>query len=339
LPSAGAGSGLVRSALNDLDASRADTSVSQVLRALAASGSPSLPQLRAAHVAQLGHCHAALAKLLSMTRSLRFLEASLDVLRCADGNHEAPECPLCLESMSPDTAALLPCAHAFHMGCVGMFGAGSHMCPTCRAPFKQGQVALVGHAASSGQTASSILAPSPDVERFGSKLVKICETLKEIQRKDPEAKAIVFVQWKVLETLVGESLRGMGIEFARLTGTTVSRSRLIAEFQENATPRVLLQSLENSASGANLTRASHVLLVHPMDASSHERAVAYEMQALGRVRRCGQTAKHVHLHRFVTRGTVEEDITREHQAGVIAGIRASNGGQSAPSSSGVAGGS
>merc|ERR1712099_143859 len=105
----------------------------------------------------------------------------------------------------------------------------------------------------------------------------------------------------------------MGIKHVRLRGTTKQRSKLIASFQDEPEPRVLLQSLENSASGANLTRASHVLLVHPMDADSKERAVAYEMQALGRVRRCGQTAECVHLYRYVTRGTVEEDITKEHQ--------------------------
>merc|ERR1740123_2453742 len=116
----------------------------------------------------------------------------------------------------------------------------------------------------------------------------------------------------------------MGVDHVQLRGTAKERSRVIAALQEQPAPRVLLQSLENSASGANLTRASHVLLVHPMDADSHDRAVAYEMQALGRVRRCGQKARPVHLYRFVTRGTVEEDITKEHQLGVSVGLNAAS---------------
>ena len=37
-------------------------------------------------------------------------------------------------------------------------------------------------------------------------------------------------------------------------------SKIVEQFQESEEgPHVLLQSLENSASGANLTRASHVL--------------------------------------------------------------------------------
>jgi SNF2 family DNA or RNA helicase len=233
-----------------------------------------------------------------------------------------------MEPMDVKTAAMLPCAHPFHMKCIGaLMSAHTFDCPTCRAPFKQGDVMLVSGGA------DSICTPSRDIERFGSKLTKIATTLRDIQKGDPAAKAIVFVQWKELEALVGAALTGLGIEHIRLKGTTVQRSGAIASFQQDSGTKVLLQSLENSASGANLTRASHVLLVHPMDAESHDRAVAYEKQALGRVRRCGQTAAHVHLYRFVTKGTVEEEISREHQAGVSASLR--SGGSSASRSAGA----
>merc|ERR1712146_36420 len=65
-------------------------------------------------------------------------------------------------------------------------------------------------------------------------------------------------------------------------------------------------------SGTNLTAANHVVLVHPMDADSREEAVAFEMQAIGRVKRPGQTRK-IHIWRFVTVGTIEEEITQRHQ--------------------------
>jgi len=261
-----------------------------------------------------------MTKLLQIARSLRFFEATLSVLRSADKGHEAPECNVCLEPMSAATAALLPCAHPFHMACIGhLMAANSMSCPTCRAPFTERDIMLVSGGVSNQGVGRK------DVERFGSKLAVVAKTLRDIQKKEPTSKAIVFVQWKELEILVGEALEALGIEHIRLQGTTVQRSRSIANFQNKPTPRVLLQSLENSASGANLTRASHVLLVHPMDADSPDRAVAYEMQALGRVRRCGQEADRVHLYRFVTRGTVEEEISREHQLGVSVGLQASSG--------------
>ena len=76
---------------------------------------------------------------------------------------------------------------------------------------------------------------------------------------------------------------------------------------------MLLLSLEDSASGTNLTAANHVIFLHPMLAPTAEQAVKYEMQAIGRARRQGQKHKLIHVWRFVTRDTVEETITRQHQ--------------------------
>ena len=70
----------------------------------------------------------------------------------------------------------------------------------------------------------------------------------------------------------------------------------------------MLLSLEHAASGSNLTAANHVIFVHPMNADTLSSAVAYEGQALARVRRVGQERAEVHVWRFVTRETVEEHM-------------------------------
>merc|ERR1719265_1355378 len=49
-----------------------------------------------------------------------------------------------------------------------------------------------------------------------------------------------------------------------------------------------------------------------MEAATREEAVAFEMQAVGRVRRPGQQRK-IHIWRFVTVGTIEQQMTEEHQ--------------------------
>lgn len=69
---------------------------------------------------------------------------------------------------------------------------------------------------------------------------------------------------------------------------------------------VLLLSLEHAASGTNLTAANHVIFVHPMNAETLGTAVAYERQALARVRRVGQERSEVHVWRFIAKDTVEE---------------------------------
>merc|ERR1712194_3789 len=106
----------------------------------------------------------------------------------------------------------------------------------------------------------------------------------------------------------------------QLQGNVSVRDRTIREWQTNdaSDQFVLLLSLAQSASGTNLTAASHVILLHPMLAATRDIAMSYEMQAIGRVRRHGQKRSSVHLWRFVTAGTVEEELTRERLASVPA---------------------
>eukprot|EP00928_Gymnodinium_smaydae_P068344 TRINITY_DN5144_c0_g3_i2.p1 TRINITY_DN5144_c0_g3~~TRINITY_DN5144_c0_g3_i2.p1 ORF type:complete len:115 (+),score=11.11 TRINITY_DN5144_c0_g3_i2:176-520(+) len=111
------------------------------------------------------------------------------------------------------------------------------------------------------------------------------------------------------------ALKAHGIEFHRLP-RSLSDSRtgdMLRDFQEKTEPRVLLLSLERAAAGTNLTAASHVLFVHPMNAESAAAATAYEKQAIGRVRRLGQKRQTIHVHRFISKDTVEEHINKLHR--------------------------
>merc|ERR1712187_297604 len=107
----------------------------------------------------------------------------------------------------------------------------------------------------------------------------------------------------------------MGFEIAHLTleGSVWARRAALTNFQyDESSPKILILSLEESASGTNLTAANHVIIVHPMEAATREEAVAFEMQAVGRVRRPGQQRK-IYIWRFVTIGTIEQQITEDHQ--------------------------
>eukprot|EP00928_Gymnodinium_smaydae_P094413 TRINITY_DN7928_c0_g4_i1.p1 TRINITY_DN7928_c0_g4~~TRINITY_DN7928_c0_g4_i1.p1 ORF type:complete len:1105 (+),score=135.09 TRINITY_DN7928_c0_g4_i1:206-3316(+) len=295
---------LVKSILPLIDKNRPGGDACQ--RALRTMLGPSrnLSELRGALVAQIGRCASTLRKYLAAVSSSRFLRATVGLL---NGNQDECNCSICLESISLDKAALLPCSHCFHEGCIQMVvqaAANEPTCPNCCAPFEARSIVPLAQRTNG--------AVSGDVLKFGSKLASIAKTIAHIFDSYRNAKVIVFVQWRVLEGKIGDALTGLGITYARLRGPTRQRSRTIEEFQQNEEPRVLIQSLENSASGANLMRASHVLFVHPMDAGSAEKAIAYEMQAIGRIRRVGQLAKKVHIWRFITRDTIEEDISREH---------------------------
>merc|ERR1712216_630533 len=124
----------------------------------------------------------------------------------------------------------------------------------------------------------------------------------------------VFIQWDSISSQLENALKAVGISPLVLRGHLSQRQKAIARFVDScsADTSVLLLSLEHSPSGMNFACAHHVLLVHPMHADRCEEAAAYEMQAIGRVRRRGQSTR-VPIYRFAARGTVEEGLARQHR--------------------------
>ena len=69
---------------------------------------------------------------------------------------------------------------------------------------------------------------------------------------------------------------------------------------------VLLLSLEKSASGTNLTEATHIIIVEPID-DTIEHIKAIEGQAIGRAVRLGQKQV-IKVIRILCKDTIEEEI-------------------------------
>lgn len=199
-----------------------------------------------------------------------------------------------------------------------------YVCPLCRLPVrsstdivdlkdftagreKAGAKAAVAEA---GAAEGCNMIGSRDGQH-GSKLQRVAEVLRGILVLGDE-RAIVFCQFADLELQISKALDDVGIAHARLSAARdiFEQTAVLDRFQQKkGHERVLLLSLEQSASGTNLTAANHVLLIHPMAASTAERAVAFEQQAIGRCVRLGQK-RTVTVWRFVTRGTVEELLDR-----------------------------
>ena len=132
-----------------------------------------------------------------------------------------------------------------------------------------------------------------------AKIDLLTETLAEAVAEGH--KALVFSQWTSLLDLVEPALRAEGLGFARLDGQTRDRGAVVADFQRDDGPPVLLISLKAGGAGLNLTAADHVFLLDPWWNP------AVEEQAADRAHRIGQT-RPVFVHRLVARDTVEERI-------------------------------
>ena len=89
------------------------------------------------------------------------------------------------------------------------------------------------------------------------------------------------------------------------------RDKAIDTFNTSGENKIIMLSLKNSASGTNLTIASHIIFIEPVDASKDEIKLI-ESQAIGRACRIGQT-KTIKLHRILIRDTIEEEIHNNSQ--------------------------
>ncbi len=114
-------------------------------------------------------------------------------------------------------------------------------------------------------------------------------------------RALVFSQWTSLLDLIEPHLNASSTRFVRLDGSTTDRASVVAAFQADDGPPVMLLSLKAGGTGLNLTAADHVFLVDPWWNP------AVEDQAADRAHRIGQD-KPVLVYRLVARDTVEERI-------------------------------
>ncbi len=277
---------------------------------------PTIATMRAAVLGAAGVLEAA-------HRSLEFYEKQLHIV--SGGAISGEECPICLDGVADiRTLAILPCAHVFHTACISEIVKERRECPTCRRSCNVGHISSMVVELLEPPTLPPPLVPMlvpTRLQAHGSKLNAIAERLTLIHAEDPSAKAIVFMQWATLEAKVVLALSAHGHNFVTLKrhGSCTNNGRLLKEFQDSTAesdPWILLLSLESASSGTNLTAASHILFVHPMNAQSVERAAAHEKQALGRVQRVGQKRKEVHVWRFVTRETVESHIWNLHRTAI-----------------------
>jgi SNF2 family DNA or RNA helicase len=144
----------------------------------------------------------------------------------------------------------------------------------------------------------SSLVPGHSAES-SAKVERLVEALTEAVADGH--KALVFSQWTSFLDLVEPHLTREGIGFLRLDGSTRDRAGVVAAFQDDGGPKVLLISLKAGGTGLNLTAADHVFLLDPWWNP------AVEDQAADRAHRIGQD-KPVFVYRLVAKDTVEEGI-------------------------------
>lgn len=146
--------------------------------------------------------------------------------------------------------------------------------------------------------------------KFGKKLTTIVEKVNEIIQSGD--RIILFCQFDDLTSKVEEALSSCNIKSVQVKGSVSQQIKTLNVFQKDKPgkddPRVLLLKMDDEQSaGLNLTKLNHAVFVHPLLADSKQAYTAYETQAIGRIRRFGQS-KTVQIHRFLVNDTIDTQI-------------------------------
>ena len=182
---------------------------------------------------------------------------------------------------------------------------GKPSCPTCNERVYKSQVLTVIPTRDS-QYSGGV------VSKHGSKLVAICGYLQSVMASTGDIKAIVFSQYestlarltKMLSTLDPVNFTN---QIVSCKGNIHMRRKVIDAFnsQKKGSPRILLLSLANNASGTHLPVATHIVLVDPV-VGTQENAKALDSQAIARAHRIGQNRTVVAV-RFIVKDSIEQD--------------------------------
>ncbi|KAI6149517.1 hypothetical protein BKA82DRAFT_995209 [Pisolithus tinctorius] len=244
-------------------------------------------------------------ELVGRVRSLRYFTVVRDLQKQRDTPPKV-SCPGCKRNEVPmdEVAVLSSCGH---MGCM--------TCVRRSADREECVYAVSGLCKAAARVLNIVKGETLGVDdeardgngrHYGRKLEMVIDLIKN---QIPKAeRVLIFVQFPDLMAKVANALKVHKIKFLEIHGSATQKSKNLEKYQNDSEERVLLLNLmDESASGANLTSANHAIFLSPLLAPTQEIYDACETQAVGRLRRYGQL-QHVNIWRFLTLDTIDVEI-------------------------------
>jgi SNF2 family DNA or RNA helicase len=193
-------------------------------------------------------------------------------------------CSICFDELK--NPCLTPCGHIFCKSCLDMCLQVKKSCPMCKSDLAGKEIYMVENKKEVEDEETN-----PLIKKYGSKLGKLISIVRTLIAND-DNRIIIFSQWDRMLNLIGKSLSENGVANSFVKGNVWSRNSAISKFKlgkdsAGEDNKVIMLSLSNSASGTNLTEATHIIFVEPINCR-HEEVKAIEAQAIGRACRLGQ---------------------------------------------------
>lgn len=239
-------------------------------------------------------------ELVSRLRALRYFNMVRQLQLACSGpttSNKVQVCQKCRQSdLSPEAMSILSlCGHVVCGDCANSLDGENCGVDGCQAPTRKFQILK---ATELGQEDSETRVG----RHYGKKLEAVIDLI--INEIPEDEQVLLFAQFDDLMENVSAAFTDHQIAHLCLTKNVRGKAAaMISEFQMNkksSKKKVLMLNMaDESASGANLTNANHIVFLSPLHTMSQYRYDSSMTQAIGRARRYGQT-KPVKIYHFLS---------------------------------------
>ncbi len=239
-------------------------------------------------------------RLVNHKRCLRFMEAILSI------QNNSSKCSICKKFTNAKKITLMQACG--HVGCRTCLPKTIETCPVsgCFTTIKP-------HTRVEGE--ELCLDVDHEESLYGTKIDKIIALIKKVSAR--KEKVLLFAQFPKLISSLRQAMDANKIPYFDLTSEKDQAKNLVAFQKEGCKAVVLIiNPVEPSAAGANLTTANHVIFSHTLYTTGFSGQSDWKnimTQAIGRARRYGQT-KPVNVYMFMATHTIDID-SFEHRTG------------------------
>ena len=136
-------------------------------------------------------------------------------------------------------------------------------CPNCNTLMNNKEIYLLENKCSEQETEQSDIKELQELvqKTRSTKIGNIIHYLKTKIEKDD--KIIIFSQWDTLLHRVGDLITEQNLNVVYCTGSVYQRKKSIISFQEDPNINIFMLSVDNCASGINLTIANKIIFLEP----------------------------------------------------------------------------
>ncbi|KAI9841565.1 MAG: hypothetical protein M1837_000611 [Sclerophora amabilis] len=259
------------------------------------------------------HLRRLATELLLRQRSLRFMRLvrCLQLAKVSDESGPSACCSKCnqIQSSSESLAVFIVCGHSVCDKCRETYQHGIHCIVTgCNA-------SVVEHQIVRANDLDGIDLRSRGAQHYGGKLEAVIELIRN--ETDADDQVLLFVQFDDLTDKVSVALDENNVSHAVMKTKAKKAENVIEDFQKqtgkNKKKVLILNIADESAAGANLTNANHVIFLSPLLADTQYQYESSMAQAVGRARRYGQR-KVVHVYHFLSLKTIDVDTIEQRNS-------------------------